>query len=199
MNSTFHKNCLDPPSFSYVPKVFIDTTVLCGALRSPVSVNEKILGLARANILFTPVLSKVCLLEFKRNALKGLGNVAYSPQEVEKYIKGMIYPILDEHRPVNSDVGRYSIETVLRENRPVKEVLELLSGHTMEEVDDIAANEELSEPLHKFDQDDFHVWVTAIQTECNYIVTANSKRFSKQIGKIERIHPSDFYYMLTGA
>ena len=37
-------------------------------------------------------------------------------------------------------------------------MLELLSGHTLSEVDDIAANQELSEPLHKFDQDDFHVW-----------------------------------------
>mgnify|MGYP002347280239 CR=1 FL=1 len=77
-------------------------------------------------------------------------------------------------------------------------VLELLSGHTIREVDNLATNQELSEPLHKFDQDDFHVWVTAIQTHCNYIVTANTKRFPKRIGLIERIHPKDFYYMLTG-
>lgn len=193
MSSTYN---LTSPSLPV--KAMIDTTVLCGAIRSPRGINEKILILARANILFTPVFSRVCLLEFQRNALKGLGNVVYSPDEVESYINGMIYPILDENPPVNSAVGRYSIETILRENRPIKEVLELLSGHTLDEVDDIAANQELSEPLHKFDQEDFHVWVTAIQTRCEYIVTANSKRFPKKIGKIERIHPSDFYNMLTG-
>lgn len=193
MSSTYN---LTSPSLPV--KAMIDTTVLCGAIRSPRGINEKILILARANILFTPVFSRVCLLEFQRNALKGLGNVVYSPDEVESYINGMIYPILDENPPVNSAVGRYSIETILRENRPIKEVLELLSGHTLDEVDDIAANQELSEPLHKFDQADFHVWVTAIQTRCEYIVTANSKRFPKKIGKIERIHPSDFYNMLTG-
>ncbi|MDN4608151.1 PIN domain-containing protein [Sporosarcina highlanderae] len=180
------------------PKVFIDTTVLCGAIRKPGGINEKILGLARANILFTPVFSKVCLLEFQRNALNGLGNILYTPDEVESYITGMIRPILDENPPVNSVVGRYSIETILRENRPLKEVLQLLSGYTLQEVDDIAAAQELSEPLHRFDQDDFHVWVTAIQMECDYIVTANTKRFPNRIGYIKRMHPRDFYAMLTG-
>lgn len=201
MSSTSKHQAESPSSFlfgSLTPKAMLDTTVMCGAIRSPEGINEKILLLARANILFTPVISKVCLLEFKRNALKGLGNVVYSPLEVDRYINAIIDPILEENPAVNSVVGRYSIETVLRENRPLKDVLEELSGYTIHEVDDLAASQELSEPLHKFDQDDFHVWATAIQTGCNYIVTANSKRFPKRIGHIERIHPRDFYNMLTG-
>lgn len=194
MSSTYNSTSSLCPSHSV--KALIDTTVLCGAIRSPGGINEKILTLARASNLFTPVISKVCLLEFQRNALKGLGNVKYSVDEVERYINGLIYPILDENPPVNSAVGRYSIETILRENLPIRKVLELLSGHTIDEVDDIAANQELSEPLHNFDQDDFHVWVTAIQTKCDFIVTANTKRFPKQIGKIKRIHPREFYNLL---
>lgn len=198
MSSTYNQT-QSSSSFSVAkPKAMIDTTVLCGAIRSPGGINERILTLARASVLFTPLLSKVCLLEFKRNALNGLGNVVYTPIEVESYINGIIYPILDDNPPVNSVVGRYSVETVLRENRPIKEVLELLSGYTIKEADDLAATQELSEPLHKFDQDDFHVWVTAIQTKCNYIVTANTQRFPRQIGSIERIHPGDFYRMVTG-
>ncbi|TYS40756.1 PIN domain-containing protein [Bacillus infantis] len=198
MSSAFNQTPSLSTSHSNTSKALIDTTVLCGAIRKPGGINESILTLARASILFTPVLSKVCLLEFQRKAIDGLGNIAYSPDEVERYINGFIYPILDDHPPVNSVVGRYSIETVLREHRPIKEVLELLSGYTLKEVDDLAANQELSEPLYSFDQNDFHVWATAIQTDCHYMVTANSKRFPKKIGTIQRIHPSDFYNMLTG-
>ena len=61
----------------------------------PGGINEKILLLPRASVLFTPVISRICLLEFQRNALKGLGNVVYSPDEVESYINGLIHPILD--------------------------------------------------------------------------------------------------------
>jgi hypothetical protein len=101
-NQTSNKSTLRPVK----PRALKDITVLCGAIRSPNGINEQILTLARASILFTPILSKVCLLEFKRNAINGLGNVVYSPLEVERYIKGMIYSILDENPPVNSVVGR---------------------------------------------------------------------------------------------
>lgn len=64
MNSTYDSSPL--------PKVFIDTTVLCGALRTD-GVNRKILKAARFPNLYVPVVSKVCLFEFVRNAANGLG------------------------------------------------------------------------------------------------------------------------------
>jgi predicted nucleic acid-binding protein len=192
------QNPFRPLLYNPSTKVLIDTTVLCGAIRSPGGINERILELARTNALFIPVLSKVCLLEFMRNAQEGLGNVVFSYTEVKRYIIGMIDPILDEHPPVNSVVGRYSIETILRENRPIKEVLELLSGYTIQEADELVHQQEMSEPLHHFDQDDFHVWIAAIQTQCDYIVTANSKKFPRRIGNIHRIHPREFYRSMTG-
>ncbi|UTR10170.1 PIN domain-containing protein [Evansella sp. LMS18] len=54
----------------------------------------------------------------------------------------------------------------------------------------------MSIPLKRFDQEDFHVWSTAIQQECNYIITSNTRRFPAAIGRIERIHPTDFYRQL---
>lgn len=54
------------------PKVFIDTTVLCGAIRVD-GVNRKILQASRLSDLFEPVFSKVCLFEFVRTATNGLG------------------------------------------------------------------------------------------------------------------------------
>nr|WP_235603571.1 PIN domain-containing protein [Parageobacillus toebii] len=99
--------------------------------------------------------------------------------------------------PVNSLVGRYSVETVIRENRPIGEVLVELSGCDHETAKQIVSSQEMSEPLYRFDQEDFHVWITAIQEECDYILTTNHRRFPAQIGPIKRIHPSDFYEHLS--
>lgn len=54
-------------------------------------------------------------------------------------------------------------------------------------------------PLEQFDIHDFHdfhVWGTAIETECNYIITRNTKRFPARIGSIVRMDPLDFHESL---
>lgn len=138
-----------------------------------------------------------------RNASNGLGKgnnmVKYSEEEIKAFTLGFLAPLFDYYSdlPVNSVVGRYNIETIIRENQPIGEVLTLLSGCSDEFAKQIAAGQEMSEPLHQFDQDDFHVWVTAIQENCDYIVTTNTRRFPSQIGKIQRIHPGDFYDFLV--
>ena len=98
----------------------------------------------------------------------------------------------------NNSLKHFSLVQDLDSRKAPVSLYEILSGHTIDEVDDIAASQELSEPLYKFDQNDFHVWVTAIQTRCNYIVTANTRRFPKQIGEIKRIHPRDYFNIVTG-
>ncbi|HEU5138458.1 MAG TPA: PIN domain-containing protein [Bacillales bacterium] len=184
-------------SFSPPPKVFLDTTVLCGALRKPEGLQSDLLEFAGTSVILQPIISQVCLLEFYRNALNGLGNLIYSDQEIRLFLNEYIDPILDGVSPVNSVVGRYSIETILRENRPIGEVLIELSGCTSEQARQIVEQQEMSEPLHQFDQNDFHVWVTAIQADCRYIVTSNTHRFPAKIGSIERIHPLDFYKLVS--
>ncbi|MCO7175414.1 PIN domain-containing protein [Sporolactobacillus kofuensis] len=184
------------------PKVFIDTTVLCGALRVD-GTNRKILKAARYPNFFQPIVSRVCLFEFMRHALEGLGDgmnkVIYTPAEVEEFLRLFLYPILEYYMglPVNSLVGRYSIETIIRENRPIGEVLVELSNCNADQAKKIVSSQEMTQPLSAFDQDDFHVWVTAIQEKCQYILTTNHKRFPEQIGDIKRIHPSDFYEQLS--
>ncbi|WP_156857307.1 PIN domain-containing protein [Oceanobacillus sp. AG] len=188
-------------SFTRPPKAFIDTTVLCGAIRKD-GLNRKLLKLARSPQFYQPVLSRICLLEFMRNSSNGLGKgnkmVKYSEEEIMTFTFSFLAPIFDNYSelPVNSIVGRYSIETIIRENQPIGEVLTLLSGCSDEFAKQIAGNQEMSEPLHRFDQDDFHVWITAIQEKCDYIVTTNTRRFPSQIGNIQRIHPGDFYDFL---
>lgn len=185
------------------PKVFIDTTVLCGALRVD-GVNRNILKVAHFPNLIRPIVSRVYLFEFVRNASLGLGKgqsaVMYNRQEIESFIKQFLNPIFEFYMelPVNSLVGRYNVETIMREHRPIGEVLVELSGCNHETAQQITSTQEMSEPLHRFDQDDFHVWITAIQENCDYILTTNHRRFPSKIGKIERIHPGEFYrYLLN--
>lgn len=184
------------------PKIFIDTTVLCGALRIN-GVNRNILKAARFPNLFQPVISRVCLFEFVRNASEGLGKgermIKYTPEEIDGFLTEFLNPLLQYYMklPVNSIVGRYNVETIIRENRPIGEVLVELSGCDPDMARRIAASQEMSEPLYRFDQDDFHVWITAIREECDYILTTNHRRFPSEIGPIKRIHPSDFYKQLS--
>jgi hypothetical protein len=107
------------------PKIFIDTTVLCGALRTD-GINRK---------------------------------------------------------PVNSLIGSYNVETIMREHRPIGDVLVELSECSHKTAKEIVSSQVMSEPLRRFDQDDFHVWITAIQEECDYILTTNHRRFPSEIGK----------------
>ncbi|MFD2618742.1 PIN domain-containing protein [Terrilactibacillus laevilacticus] len=141
------------------PKVFLDTTVICGAIRKN-GVNRKILQVARLPYLYQPVLSRVCLFEFIRNATNGIGKgekmVKYEEWEIQTFLNDFVYPILEHYSdlPVNSVVGRYSIETRIRDNRPIGEVLIELTGLTNKDAEKLAIehSKEMQEPLKKFDQ-----------------------------------------------
>jgi len=183
--------------------VFLDTTVICGAIRKD-GVNRKIIQTARLPFLYQPVLSRVCLFEFLRNATDGIGTgermVKYETWEIHTFLDDFVYPILEHYGdlPVNSVVGRYSIETRIRDNLPIGEVLIELTGLSNEDAEKLAIEQskEMKEPLKNFDQEDFHVWATAIQQECEYIITTNTRRFPSEIGRIKRIHPVEFYQQL---
>lgn len=181
------------------PRAFLDTTILCGALRTD-GLNRQLLRLARDTTYFTPVISRVCLFEFYHVTInKGLHNVFYSASEINDFIEFLIYPILEKHQieAAKSTVGRYSIETILRENWPIGEVLTYLSNCSLQEAQKILQQTEMKEPLYKFDQNDFHVWITAIKENCDLIVTSNKDKFPSKIGKITRVHPVQFFNSLN--
>lgn len=180
------------------PKVFLDTTVLLGSFLKD-GLQRQLIRFAGSTSVFIPVISRLCLLEFYTKTFSGIGpkKRIFNYTDVEFFFDEFIKPILDDHLPVNSIVGRYSIETILRENRPIGEVLVELSGCTTKQAKEIVAQQEMDEPLHQFDQNDFHIWITAIQADCRYIVTSNTHRFPAGIGSIERIHPLDFYKLIS--
>jgi|SRR5699024_5103632 len=184
------------------PVIFLDTTVLFGALLTA-GVNYKILELARTPILFIPVISNVCLFEFWRNARNGIstnGKVrVFEQTEIDVFFTTMIYPIL-EHSPsvLKTIMGRHlNVSTMIRNNEEIGKILVELSGCSLEKAFDILNEEEMKLPLHHFDENDFHVWITALETNCNFIVSDNKKRFPSNIGKLKRINAIDFFNILS--
>ncbi|UOE94103.1 hypothetical protein [Alkalihalobacillus sp. LMS39] len=118
---------------------------------------------------------------------------------IEDFLNYFLGPIFSYYAnlPVNSLIGRYSVETIIQEHRPIGEILVELNGCSNQTAEEISSSLEMSELLSRFDQDDFRVWLTPIQEECDYILTSNQRRVPSEIGSIKRIHPSGFYERLT--
>lgn len=178
------------------PRVLFDTTVLCGAIRND-GINRKLLALAAQTVDYRVVLSRVCLLEFYYHALfKGIGGVVYPPETVESFLDHFVYPILDNQPAVNSRVGRHALEIVRRLESPIGKALAEISDCDTQTAVALIQDHGLQEPLRHYDENDVHVWATAISEKCKYIVTSNTRRFPPKIGDIEILWPRDFYHMI---
>ncbi len=175
------------------PKVFIDTTVMCGAFLKP-GINRKILELGAATSFFRTVISRACLMEFYVTSLsKGLSNRIYSYEIVSEFLDAFVYPILDEQPAINSVIGRNDVDIVIRGHKPLGQALIELSNCSTDEAKEIINQQHMKIPLNEYDHNDFHVWVTAIKENCSYIVYSNTNRFPETTGQIQRIGPVDFY------
>ena len=183
-------------SNSSSPIVLFDTTVLCGAIRVE-GINRQLLKLAAQTIDYRVVISRVCLMEFMRNATEdGIGGVIYPIEVVEGFLELFVYPILENSPAVNSVVGRHHWEIVRRNEMKIGQALAEISGLSTEEAVCLAEEQGLQKPLREYDEQDVHVWVTAIQENCSYIVTKNIKRFPETIGEIKRLKPGKFYNII---
>jgi len=175
------------------PVVLLDTTVLCGALRID-GLNRQLLKLASDRKLFYPIISRVCLMEFYKKSLHdGISKTIYPEHLVHDFLDYYVYPILDRQPAVNSVVGRHHLEIVKRNEMDTGIALAEISETSKEDTLRLAKETELQHPLRYYDEQDVHVWVTALQNNCSFIVTNNTKRFPETIGQIKRIKPGDFY------
>lgn len=183
-------------SESASPIVLFDTTILCGAIRTN-GINRQLLKMASQTLDYRVVLSKVCLLEFlKKATYDGIGGSLYPIDIVEEFLSFFVYPILKNNPAVNSAVGRHHWEIARRKEMQIGQALAEISGISTIKAILLAESKGMQEPLREFDEQDVHVWVTAIQEKCSFIVTSNTKRFPKTIGEIKRIKPGDFYNMI---
>lgn len=185
-------NSSDPSPFP----VLFDTTVLCGAIRTD-GINRQLLRLAGETVSFTPILSRVCLMEFyKKATFDGIAGTVYPESIVEHFLESFVYPVLENHPAVNSRVGRHHWEIVKRVDMRIGQALAEINGCTTEEAVYLAEQQGLQHPLNSYDPQDVHVWVTAIQEKCKFIVSSNTARFPEKIGHITRIKPGEFYSLL---
>lgn len=183
-------------SDSSSPIVLFDTTILCGAIRSD-GINRQLLKLMAQTTDYRVVISKVCLMEFLRNATyDGIGGVTYPFELADRFLDIFVYPILENSPAVNSVVGRHHWEIVRRNEMKIGQALVEISGLSTREAVHLVEEQGLQKPLREYDEQDVHVWVTAIQEKCSYIVTNNTKRFPETIGEIKRIKPGQFYNMI---
>ncbi len=183
-------------SNSSYPTVLFDTTVLCGAIRGE-GINRQLLKLVTQNLSYRVVISRVCLMEFIRNAtVDGIGGVTYPMEMGERFLDVFVYPVLENSPAVNSIVGRHHRKIVSRNEMKIGQALAEISGLSIIEAVRLAEEQGLQRPLREYDLQDVHVWVTAIQEKCSYIVTSNTQRFPELIGEIKRVKPGQFYNMM---
>lgn len=175
-------------------KALLDTTVFCGAILTN-GPNASILRLARDKSTFIPIISDVCMLEFYRNASNGISDVAFSDREIQQFVHKVVEPLDETHSPnggiVQSLYGRYPILTILKDGLPLSNALSELPLST-EQAMQIIQDANLQVPLSQYDSNDFHVWATALQHDCDYIVTSNVNRFPATLGRTTRIKPGQF-------
>ena len=180
------------------PRALLDTTVLCGALCTD-GVNRQLLRLGWGSLYYQPVLSRVTLFEMYNVAInKGLRGVRYSSDDIEAFMQDVVSPLLENNTAVNSVIGRYHVLSKLYEHRPTGEVLAELSGCTQVDTVEIIRTAGMDQPLSHYDPEDMHVWLSAIQEKCDYMVTSNTRRFPECIGRIQRIHPKEFLFGIIG-
>jgi len=178
------------------PLVLFDTTVLCGGIRTN-GINRQLLTLATQETDFRPVLSRVCLMEFYKKAIHdGISGTVYPEPMVHQFLDYFVYPVLENHPAVNSSVGRHHWEIVRRNEMKIGQALAEISGCSTEDAVALAEEQGLQKPLRYYDEQDVHVWVTAIRQNCTYIISNNTKRFPETIGSIKRIKPGEFYNMI---
>ncbi|WP_187444842.1 PIN domain-containing protein [Rossellomorea vietnamensis] len=138
----------------------------------------------------------MCLLEFVKNASNGFGSKnkkkIFDWKTIDSFLDLFVFPALQGQDVTNSVVSRNSYHVI----KMLTKKSSISIGEALLEVaacsKAIAKQHEMKLPLEKFDIHDFHVWSTAVETECNYIVTKNTRRFPPQIGLIIRIDPAAF-------
>ncbi|GAB1786103.1 PIN domain-containing protein [Priestia megaterium] len=178
------------------PKALLDTTVFISAIISP-GVSIALLNAAMAS-RFQPVISNVCMWEFIRHASRGIKvgktTISLTWDEIVDFLDYYVFPALQDQEITNSTVSRENFELIrlLTETTTLEQAIHALSSVSKEQAAALLEREESKVPLYRYDINDAHVWMTAIETKCDFIVTSNSNKFPEYIGNIRRIHPVEF-------
>jgi hypothetical protein len=92
-----------------------------------------LLRLAADGVVLDGFTTDVAGYEFVRNALKGLGGVAYHPDTVSAFLDGFA-PLFDPENVGRSSIGRDIIDKVWTYDKPVGAVVDELTGRSHHEL-----------------------------------------------------------------
>ncbi|MDI6817631.1 MAG: PIN domain-containing protein [Actinomycetota bacterium] len=176
------------------PRILLDTTVLCGALVQPNSINFKLLMLARAASFYEPIISEVVVVEFIKHCRLGIGGITYSEEEIDRFWN-VVTPLLEPESIERISIGRRYAEYVKFYVKPIEEVVYELTGRNHSELLDAARASGLK--YCDIDSHDLHLLVAAVEHLCDYLCTANVNDRPEGIGAVKVIKPGALYGLLT--
>jgi len=178
-----------------VIRILIDTTVLCGAIRSHRGVDMRLLMLARLGF-YEPVITQEIVAEWVGKCRSGFGKprIQYPPEIVEEFCD-LLVPLLSPEMIRNVALGRAG--------GPLNPILKK-GGKTIIQVPARQAHSGTAaiggDTLALKDISDLHVIQAAIQYGCRYLCTYNKKDFPEGLsfGEVRFVAPERLVGLLTG-
>ncbi|HEU4965167.1 MAG TPA: PIN domain-containing protein [Bacilli bacterium] len=177
-------------------RILLDTYNYCAAILQPYGGCHRLIELGRRNV-FEPVTTDVIMAEFVAKCRQGMTkkNITFSEEQIQRFVDAL-RPMLTIKNMKKVSIGRDYIPTPEGYKLPLNELLFQITGRSREDLLEVVWAHGKIMPS-KADLRDLHVIVAAIEQDCDYIVTNNTKDFPKQIGKIRVITVHEALAMLT--
>ncbi|MBE0448074.1 MAG: PIN domain-containing protein [Actinobacteria bacterium] len=174
-------------------RVLLDTTVLCGALVQPNSINFKLLMLAKGPF-FDPIISEVVVYEFINKCRAGIKGRQFSEEDLDDFW-AVIAPLLEPENIERISIGRRYAGDVKFFGKPIEQVIHEITQRRSSDLLDIARASGLK--YQDIDPYDLHLLVAAIEHDCDCICTSNTKDLPSTIGRAIVVKPGKLYRRLT--
>lgn len=184
------------PTTDVAPKVLLDTTTLCAAMRNPGGSGMKLLRLGLLG-LFEPIVTEEIIAEWVRNCRKGLGQgklkITFTENDLDAFCEAL-EPVLSDEMVARVRIGRAASPLYPVRQEGGLKVIQMPLGQPAagsRMLDDIT--------LGLKDVGDFHVVEAALRYQCDYLCTRNTKDFADglQFGPVEVITPESLFTELT--
>lgn len=184
------------PKTDVAPKVLLDTTTLCAAMRNPGGSGLKLLRLGLLG-LFEPIVTEEIIAEWVRNCRKGLGQgrlkVTFTESDLDAFCEAL-EPMLSDEMVSRVRIGRAASPLYPVRQEGGLKVIQMPLGQPT------AGSRMLdATTLGLKDIGDFHVVEAALRYHCDYLCTRNTKDFADglRFGPIEVITPERLFAELT--
>lgn len=178
-------------------RVVVDTNILCAAILTP-GLSRKLLQLGRSGLIYEPVIGEVVVCEFIEHCRKGMRGRTFSEEEIDDFFR-MVAPMLDFENIKRIRIGKELWIDVTRLKMPVQQCLYdmFYTDLGVRKSELLLELEQYGKNLEDVDLGDLHVMYSALQYDCNVIVTTNTDDFPKVLGEIEVFKPGYYYDLVT--